>query len=616
MKLLLDSLKAIFRVLFYLLVVMTVLAAGAKILPMLRHVADEALCTIDECEATVASREALLRRATATYQAAVADAEHAVETRRAQLERARTTAGSLVQSLASARDRTLQAVVQEFAELGLEPSIASVAPAARNHQVVTLCVRSTGWDGTRCQRVFSNVPSATTLSTDAWAEATSDAIDVACSPGMADPSLEFQSWIGLCQPKQLALRAMFVVYAGLARAGDAWAENNVLVQDALARTAALEAEIRALLDAPIASPDIARAQAAQVEAQHALDQARAYLREANEDPWRVGYAAIDRYWLEIRPFFWSALALLLLGAASRPFAYFVLAPLIRCAGRLYVLPPSPTTDVVEDASTGIVRSTTPAAGSDAPNGTEDAMLVLEPGIRQQHVRLGPDETLWVRPDYVATSQGGSATFIYGGWQHPFTSYAVGLTGMTTFSGASRSKVSIGGTDTQHTDEYIGVIRLQNHPGVVIRPHHLVAVHGDVRMRFRWHFSLVAWLRGQIRYAVASGTGALFVRGYGGVFPQAVGDPNKGRAEMVPRDQLNDGLLVGWDARLGVSLERNENWIHVALLHRGEMFETSLSGEGAYVQSQSAPPAGSPGALGGVSRLFDAVLGAIGKILGL
>lgn len=616
MKLLFDIIKWIVGAVFSVLIIMTVLAAGATIRSYVLQIDAAARCSIAECEGTVATHQEALEAATAAYEQAVVDVERTFQEQKTSLDTARTAAVERAQSLGSVRDRTLDVHTRTFATIDLPPTFEIVTPAVRKQQVLALCERTTKWDARRCAGIFAAVPPATSLTTAAWIDANNAAIDAACTPGMADPGLQLQSWIGVCGPQKSLLRTAFGSYGILARAGDTWAEKDAAMQRALEEKDAYDAQIRALVETPRVTDAMTRAQEAQLAAQAELATATRFLQEAKDDPWRVFVVWLDRFWVWIRPFFFAAMALLLLNALSRPFAYFVLAPFIRSAGKLQIEPPSPTTDVIEDPETGVVRSTTPRAASPSEVDPLPAALALTPGRRQQNVRLGPDETLWVRPDYVTTSQGGGATAFYGGWRHPFTSYAVGLMGMTTFAGATRSKVAIGGTGDKHTDEYIGSIQLDQHPGVVIRPHHIVAVQGEVRLRFRWRFSLVALLRGQVRYVVAFGTGTIFVRGYGGVFPQAVGDPNPGRADMVPRDQLHDALLVCWDARLGVSLARNENWIHVALLKRGDMFETSLYGEGGYVQSHSTPPKGSPGALGGVSRLFDAVLGALGKVIGL
>lgn len=605
MKLLLDSIKVLLGVVVSLLVLMTVLAAGAKLKSYIQQVDAAARCSIRECEDAVTTHQQAFDTAAAAYQHAVDDAQRAFQAQKTALEAQIDTAADSIRAHQQERDAYLQRNGRLFDDLGLPRSFEVVAPEARVTQVVQLCQRSTEWDARRCQRIFEAATREPPTDTSAWNQAIQVAVRGACSPGMADPVLQIQSWLWVCQQKQAKLAASMTSYATLIAAGEAWKRADDAMTRADQEKDAAEAQLRALLEAPPVTAAVSEAKALKEAAAKELDVARGHLRDAQEDPWRVAKVVLDTYWSWIRGFFWTAVVLLLLGLLSRPFAYFVLAPMIRLTGTLHIVPPSSSTDVVEDTTTGVVRSSTGAQG---------ATLILEPGVRQQQVLLAPDDALWVRPEYVTSSQGGRSIFLYGGWRHPFTSYAVGLAGMTAFQGATRSKVAIGGTGSDHTDEYIGVIRLTNHPGFVVRPQHIVAVQGELRLMFRWRFSLVALLRGQVRYVVAYGTGALFVRGYGGVFPQAVGDPTPGRAAMVPRDQLHDGLIVGWDARLGVSLERNENWIHVAWLQRGEMFETSLHGEGGYMQSHSDAPSG--GVTSGVSRLFDAVLGAIGKVLGL
>lgn len=380
--------------------------------------------------------------------------------------------------------------------------------------------------------------------------------------------------------------------------------------------------------------------AAYTQARDALDDAHLAYSEALSDPRAFVENLLAKWWTLVRPYFLTMLGILLAMVLWRPLIYFGIAPIAGKLRRVSLLPTVP--------APMILRSAYAEAESETAVLSPPAHLRVTADQRKQLVHLKPNEKLWVRPDYVVSSRGGGAQWIYGGWQHPFTSYAAGLIGMTVFDGSKPGQdqgIAIAGTGEAYANAYITRVELTNHPGFVLRTSHVVAMQGDLKVRARWSFRPVSLLRGQVRFMVAEGTGSIYFVGYGGAFPHT---PSKQKAQVELQDaamhdldqtyaltentqnlpddvrtsvdaksekiihQLHDGLVIGWDARLEFGLERNENWIDVAVRRKSAMFESSFAGEGIYittnaVQTRSKDIAG---------RMLEALLGTFGKILGI
>lgn len=346
------------------------------------------------------------------------------------------------------------------------------------------------------------------------------------------------------------------------------------------------------------------------------------------------------WWEKARPYFFTVLGVLLAMVLWRPLIYFCIAPLAGKLPSVGLLPRAPRPR--------ILRSEYAEAESETPELSPPAHLRVTADQRKQLVYLKPNEKLWVRPDYVVSSRGGGAQWIYGGWQHPFTSYAAGLVGMTVFDGSKPGQdrgIAIAGTGEAYANAYITRVELTNHPGFVLRTSHVVAMQGQLKIRARWSFQPVSLLRGQVRYMVAEGTGSIYFVGYGGAFPHtpskhlpfntpehaetAALDDRHGFTENMQAPladahandnantenvihQLHDGLVIGWDARLEFGLERNENWIDVAVRRRSAMFESSFKGEGIYITTNAVKTRSKDVA----GRMLEAILGTLGKILGI
>lgn len=353
------------------------------------------------------------------------------------------------------------------------------------------------------------------------------------------------------------------------------------------------------------------ASAALEQADRDVKEAELALEVAENNFWYKARVVRDKFWAATSPFAITAILMFIMMYAGRPLIYFTVAPI---AGRLKRIELFP-----ELASTTILSNS--ASEAESYTAALNATARVRADQRKQLVRLAPNEKLWVRPDFVVSSRDGGAQWIYGGWKHPFTSYAAGLKHMTVFDGATLPagrEISVAGTGEQFANAYIVRLDLENHPGFVVRPSHVVGFQGtgELRVRARWVFNLMALFRGQLRYWIVEGTGSIYFVGYGGAFPNALGagqtEGDLSQEMNSGLEQLSDALVIAWDARLGLGVERNENWQHVALLRRDRMFESSLAGHGIYlttnsVQSKDKDPVG---------RFLEAMLSTIGKILGI
>lgn len=637
MKLTLDLLRVLVRTGVYLLLLMTVLAVGSLIVDFLRSTGDSLRCTVVECEEVVARRSDEKLAAKQRLDEAQLQYEshrETLEEERVRLERSRATAqesaadfearlfeaqgdaqqqmkrlvdaGRVARALQSSGLRTLnEEAVERMFELpepraDLLPWTEAQSIELRNSRFMAMCRELIQWPESDCGNILAESRGAGLEPAHRrWRESMADALNQRCGLPFIGDRIPIRLQ---CIVRRDALVMLLPGIVGWAEAADRVMALSTAASSATDEAALAREQLLLLRDDPRYERELRQARDAHETADAALEEAQALLQAARTDPAQMLRAVRDRYWGFVRPFVWTALVVLLLHYFYRPLVYFVLAPWIVLLGRVRILRPAPDTVAVQEDELH--------AHSHSPSKAAELHAIA--GVRQMNVELGPEDTLWVLPDYVVSSYQGAATWIWGGWKHPFSSYAAGLHNMTRFDGHSRAKVTIGNTGDGEGQQYMGCVHLTNHLGFVIRPRHMVAVQGDLSIKFYWSFRPSAWVRGQWRYVVMKGTGTVYVRGTGGVFPQALGRSAEGRRSEQPIDQLKDSLLIGWDASLDVGVRRNENWQYVALLRRDNMFETSLAGEGVYLQAQEeARRARDP-----VGRFLEAVLSTFGKLLGI
>jgi uncharacterized protein (AIM24 family) len=241
-------------------------------------------------------------------------------------------------------------------------------------------------------------------------------------------------------------------------------------------------------------------------------------------------------------------------------------------------------------------------------GSDGEMRAGESAKAQDH-QLASDVPVLARMEWLQrypTKSRKSTRFLWR-WRAPFTSFAAGLSEMTEISNqAADPDASIelcSGTDP---DMQVIPIELFRHSGIVLRPTHVIAISGDIELQARWRlFNLHAWVSGTLRHLMFSGTGMIYVRGCGGLVAR--------ETDNLPV-RMEEARIIGYDGRVGIATARTETfWPY----YRGKtsLYDYEFTGDGLVIYQQSLPPthrqASNP-----VSRVLDAVLRTVGKVLGV
>lgn len=270
----------------------------------------------------------------------------------------------------------------------------------------------------------------------------------------------------------------------------------------------------------------------------------------------------------------TALLLVLAPGLLRIIGYFVLMPLVKRAHH-----PIHLAAGAEEAAAGLRAST---------------------AERTLTVRLRDGEVLSARSEHVRPVQGVVRSRLLYDWSSPFISFAAGLYGLSRITGDGAATTATLATPDD-PDSYLMRIDLEDHPGLVMRPRHVVGVIGapDLQTRWRWGIqSLATW---QVRYVMFAGTGSLIVQGSGDVVATSPGDRST---------RMEQHLVMGFDSRLVVGVNRTEVfWAY--LWGRTPLVDDEFTGSHAlFWQKSSADGPRNP-----VAKVFDAFFSAFGKVLG-
>ena len=271
---------------------------------------------------------------------------------------------------------------------------------------------------------------------------------------------------------------------------------------------------------------------------------------------------------------WTALLLVLAPGLLRVVSYFVLMPLV-------------------------TRAHTPihlAAGS------EDAAASLHATAAERTltVRLDAGEVLSARSEHVRPVQGRIRSRLLYDWSAPFVSFAAGLHGLSRITGDGQATSATLATPDD-PDSYLMRIDFQDHPGVVMRPRHVVGVIGTPVLETRWRWGLQCLATWQVRYIMFAGTGSLIVQGSGDV----VATNPQGRST-----RMEQSLVMGFDSRLVVGVNRTEVfWPY--LWGRTPLVDEEFAGRHPlFWQKSSVDGPSNP-----IAKVFDAFFSAFGKLLG-
>ena len=271
---------------------------------------------------------------------------------------------------------------------------------------------------------------------------------------------------------------------------------------------------------------------------------------------------------------WTAVLLVLAPGMLRIVSYFVLMPLVTRAHRPIHL----------------------AAGS------EDATASLRTTAAERTltVHLLAGEVLSARSEHVRPVQGRIRSRLLYDWSAPFISFAAGLYGLSRITGDGEATSATLATPDD-PDSYLMRIDFRDHPGLVMRPRHVVGVIGTPVLETRWRWGLQSLVTWQVRYIMFAGTGSLIVQGSGDV----VATNPEGRST-----RMEQNLVMGFDSRLVVGVNRTEVfwpylWGRTPLVD--DEFEGSVP---LFWQKSSVDGPRNP-----IARTFDAIFSALGKVLG-
>ena len=312
-----------------------------------------------------------------------------------------------------------------------------------------------------------------------------------------------------------------------------------------------------------------------------IENAESELAQAEADETRLREAqgswagrVVDVWARSWRWLLWTALLLVLAPGLLRVVSYFVLMPLVTRAHRPIHLAEQ------SFEGTTVLR-------------TSEAQRTLT-------VRLEDGEALSARSEHVRPVQGMVRSRLLYDWSAPFISFAAGLYGLSRITGDGGATSATLATPDD-PDSYLMRIDFADHPGVVMRPRHVVGVVGAPELQTRWRWGILSLATWQVRYILFSGTGSLIVQGTGGVIAT---DPG-GRST-----RMEQHLVMGFDSRLVVGVNRTEVfWPY--LWGRTPLVDDEFTGSHPLLwQKSSGVRPSSP-----IAKVFDAFWSAIGKVLG-
>lgn len=281
--------------------------------------------------------------------------------------------------------------------------------------------------------------------------------------------------------------------------------------------------------------------------------------------------------------------------ALRILAAILLVPFVWKVVAYYVIAP-------------LARSTEPILLGRA--GDVGGEIVTTASHPAQRIRLDEGDVLLTKVDYLQGSMGNfdKRTQWLMDWRFPLSSVAAGMFLLTRIrnSGVGRGEVTLS-TQDDATEE-LAVVMIPEGSSLVFRPHYLVGVgHREGRppgIRSEWVFGKVhAWVNLRFRYMIVDGPARMVFAAQRGVQVEKV-------LAGAPGRRVNGNLTAAFSPHLAYSPMRAETFM-AYLRGKNGLFDDFFQGEGLVIQQQVTGGAGNP-----VARIWQGVLGAVGKVFGI
>ncbi len=251
-------------------------------------------------------------------------------------------------------------------------------------------------------------------------------------------------------------------------------------------------------------------------------------------------------------------------------------------------------------------------------------LHAAPGQRTISINIAATKSLRARAGYIQSDQLGARTDLFFDWKSPNLSYLSGLVLLTRLEAPPAPETTAISTETiiespqqngrevmlgspDDADAYLTELRLEDHPGVVLRARNIVAVVGDIRVHSRWRLtSWHAWATSQIRFLVFSGTGSVILEGYGDINAQPV-DQNATEKRMP--------LVVGFDTRLAYKTRRTATFLpYLISPNREPLVVDVFDGTGTFIYQKN--PVSRANATSATERVAGFFFDSIRNLLGI
>ena len=246
-------------------------------------------------------------------------------------------------------------------------------------------------------------------------------------------------------------------------------------------------------------------------------------------------------------------------------------------------------------------------GTDNPAAEKITSTQSQPA---QRILLKRGEVLMTKVDYLQGSMGNfeKRTKWVIDWHYPFSSIAAGLFILTCIRNLSEEDGQVTLSTQDDATEELAVVEIPEGQAMVFRPHFLVAVTHSLgrppRITSRWVFwKIHAWVSLQFRYLIVKGPAKLVFSAQRGIQAEEV-------LTSLPGRRLNSNVTVAFSPHLNYSPRRAETFV-AYLWGKNALFDDFFQGSGLVIQQQVTGGKKNPAA-----RIWEGVLGAIGKVFGI